>query len=107
MISSIEALKELRIFLLGYKIEIHNDYKNLVYGTTLMASDCLRRWKLILKRACPGDELHPGIRKIVVDNMNRMPMIDDDIEVKKRKYERSLLQEVHLHVQETSLKIVH
>ena len=48
-----------------------------------MASDCLIRWRLILEEY--GVEIHyiPGIEDIVADAMSRIPMIDDDIEVKQ------------------------
>ena len=48
-----------------------------------MASDRLMRWMLILKEY--GSKIHyvPGLENIVVDSMNRIPIIDDDIEVKQ------------------------
>ena len=44
-------------------MEIHTDHKNLVHETTLMASDCLMRWWVIIEEY--GLEIHyiPGPEK--------------------------------------------
>ena len=44
-----ETLKEFKTILLGYKIEVHTDHKNLVHETFLMSSDRVMRWRLIIE----------------------------------------------------------
>ena len=83
MLNIIETLKEFCTILLGYKIEVHADHKKIMHKTTLMASDFLMRWGLILEDYGPGMHYVPGPESIVVDDMSRIPMIDNDAEVKK------------------------
>ena len=46
LLSIIELLKEYRNMLLGYKIILHTDHKNLIYPKE--TSLRVKRWKLIL-----------------------------------------------------------
>ena len=83
MLSIAETLKEFRTILLGYKIEVHTDHKNLVHETILMAFDRLMRWRLSLEEYSPEIHYIPGPENIVADAMSRIPMVDDDIKVKQ------------------------
>ena len=83
LLSIVEFLKECCAILLGYKIEFHADHKNLVHKITLTTSDRLMRWRLILKEYSPEMHYIPEPENIVADDMITIPMIDDDVEVKK------------------------
>ena len=56
------------------------------------------RWRLILEQYDPESHYISGLENIVADNISRLPMIYDDVEVKNSKHARFLLQEGHLHV---------
>ena len=49
LLSIVETLKEFKTILLGYKIEVHTVYKNLVHETFLMSSVHVMQWRLIIE----------------------------------------------------------
>ena len=53
MLSIVETIKEFKTILLGYKIEIHTDHKNLLHEALLMLSNRAMRWRLIIKKYGP------------------------------------------------------
>ena len=83
LLSIVETLKKSRTISLGYKIEVHTNHKNLVHETTLMASDRLMRWRLIIEMYIPEIYYILGLENIVVHAMGRTPMIDDNIKDKQ------------------------
>ena len=48
-----ECLKEFRHMLLGHKLQVHIDYKNLTYGDTKYANDCVLCQSLVLEEYSP------------------------------------------------------
>ena len=49
LLSIVETLREFKNILLGYEIEVWTDHNNLVHETTLMSSDRVMRWRLIIE----------------------------------------------------------
>ena len=78
LLSIVETLKEFKTILLGYKIEVHTDHKNLVHETFLMSSDRVMRWRLIIEEYGPEIFYIPGPKNIVADALSRLPKNDDD-----------------------------
>ena len=72
-----------------------------------MASDLLMQWILILEYYGPKIYYITEPENTVADDMRRIPMVEDNAEVKLSYDGRSLLQEVHLNVYKTQLDIVH
>ena len=91
---------------MGYKIEFRTDHNNLLHKNTLVASNFLMRWRLILDQYGPDLHYIPVLKRLVADSLSRISMIDDDVEVNNRTHTRSLLQEGHLQAQEILLKRV-
>ena len=81
--SIIAILLEFHTILLGCKIEIHTGHKNLVHETTLMKSDYIMRWRLLLEEYDLEMHYIPGPETIVADTMSRIPVIEYDVEVKQ------------------------
>ena len=83
LLSNVETLKEFKTILLGYKIEIFTDHKNLVHETTLMSSDRCMRWRLIIEEYGPDIIYIPGPDNVVADALSRLPRVDNDTDVKQ------------------------
>ena len=71
-----ETLKEYRNILLGQKIIVHTDHKNLVYKH--FHTERVMRWRLIIEEF--GPELHyiKGENNVVADTLSRMEISNDD-----------------------------
>ena len=72
LLSIVETLKEFRTILLGQRIIVHTDHKNLVCKT--FNTERVMRWRLILEEY--GPELHyiKGENNIVADALSRLEM---------------------------------
>ena len=68
MISIVETLKEFRIILLGQRLKIYSDHKNL----TCKNSNTDRRlwWIVIIEEDSPDNEYIPGAKNIVADTLS-------------------------------------
>jgi hypothetical protein len=75
LLSIVETLKEFRNILLGHKIVVHTDHKNLTCKN--FNTERVMRWRLILEEY--GPELHyiKGEQNIVADALSRLDMTDD------------------------------
>ena len=88
-LSIVETLREFKTILLGYKIEIHTDHKNLVHETLLMLSDRVMRWRLIIEEYGPKIFYIPGPNNVVADALSRLPTMDETPIINK-KYARTV-----------------
>ena len=74
LLSIVECLREFKNILLGYEIEIWTDHKNLTHETTLMSSDRVMRWRLIIEEYGPTLKYIEGESNVVADALTRLPM---------------------------------
>ena len=74
LLSIVEYLREFKNILLGYEIEIWTDHKNLTHETTLMSSDRVMRWRLIIEEYGPTLKYIEGESNVVADALTRLPM---------------------------------
>ena len=69
-----ETLKEFRNILLGQKIEVHTDHKNLIYKN--FNTERVMRWRLILEEYNPTLMYIKGENNVVTDALSRLPMLE-------------------------------
>jgi hypothetical protein len=73
LLSIVETLKEFKNILLGHKIIVHTDHKNLVYKT--FNTERVMRWRLILEEFGPELRYIKGEHNIVADALSRLEMM--------------------------------
>lgn len=78
LLSIVETLKEFRNILLGQKLIVHMDHKNILYDN--LANDRIVRWRLLLEEYGP-EYLHvAGKDNIMADALSRMDATFSDEE---------------------------
>jgi hypothetical protein len=70
LLSIVETLKEFCNILLGQRIIVHTDHKNIVYGN--LSNDRIARWRLLLEEYGPTYVHVKGTDNIVADALSRM-----------------------------------
>jgi len=70
LLSIVETLKEFRNILLGQKVIVHTDHKNIVYGN--LSNDRIARWRLLLEEFGPEYVHIAGKENVVADALSRM-----------------------------------
>jgi len=77
LLSIVETLKEFRNIVLGQKVIIHTDHKNIVYGN--LSNDRIVRWHLLLEEFGPEYQHIAGKDNVVADALSRLDIdIDND-----------------------------
>ena len=71
LLSIVEILKEFRTILLGQKIIVYTDHKNLIYND--LQTDRVLRWRLLLEEFGVDIRYIKGVRNIVADVLSRYP----------------------------------
>ena len=72
LLSIVETLKEFRNILLGYKIIVHTDHKNLEHDSQNMESQRALRWRLLIEEFNPTFKYIKGENNIVADALSRL-----------------------------------
>ena len=70
LLSIVETLKEFRNILLGQKLVVHTDHKNLLYQK--MATDRIIRWRLLLEEYGATFQHVKGEKNVVADALSRL-----------------------------------
>ena len=79
LLSIVETLKEFRNILLGQKLIVHTDHKNILYDCDL-SNDRLARWRHILEEYGPEYVHISGAENVVADALSRMEKSSDIME---------------------------
>ena len=80
LLSIVETLKEFRNILLGQKIKIYTDHKNLVHESEMKTSQRVMRWRLLLEEYGPEIVYIKGKANVVADALSRLPRQGDIVE---------------------------
>jgi len=70
LLAIVETLKEFRNILLGQRITVYTDHKNLTYKN--FTTDRVMRWRLILEEYSPNLIYLAGEKNIVADGLSRL-----------------------------------
>ena len=73
LLSIVETLKEFRSMLLGARLRIHTDHKNLTYELTAFQTQRVLRWRLYLEEYGPQFFYRKGPLNPVADAFSRVP----------------------------------
>ena len=73
LLSIVECVKEFRNILFGYHIRVFLDHKNLVHAATMLQSQRVMWWRLILEEFGPDIQHIKGEDNIVADAISRLP----------------------------------
>ncbi len=71
LLSIVEILKEFRTILLGQKIIVYTDHKNLIYNN--LQTDRVLRWRLLLEEYGVDIRYIKGEKNTVADVLSRYP----------------------------------
>ena len=80
LLSIVETVKDFRNILLGQRIKVFTDYKNLVHESELKMSQRVMRWGLLLEENGPEIEYIKGPKNVVADALSRLPKQDDIVD---------------------------
>ena len=78
LLSIVETLKEFRNILLGHRITVHTDHKNLTYKN--FNTERVMRWRLALEEYGPDLRYVKGTENVVADALSRLDM-DENSEI--------------------------
>ena len=77
LLSIVETLKEFRNILLGQKIVVHTDHKNLTCKN--FNTERVMRWRLILEEYGPELRYIKGEHNVVADALSRLDLVDNPL----------------------------
>ncbi len=91
LLSIVETLKEFRTILLGHRVIVHTDHKNLVCKN--FNTERVMRWRLILEEYGPELNYIKGENNIVADALSRLEMTPDVEPITDNDYAECLAAE--------------
>ena len=75
LLAIVETLREYRSILLGQKIVVYTDHKNLTFAN--FTTDSVTRWRVIVEEYGPKIVYLPGKTNIIADALSSLPMIEN------------------------------
>ena len=72
LLAIVETLKEFRNILLGQRIVVYTDHKNLTYR--VFNTERVMRWRLICEEYGPELRYVPGVTNVVADTLSRLQL---------------------------------
>ena len=93
LLSIVETLKDFRAILLGQRLRIYTDHKNLTcnFSTT----DRVLRWRLILEEYGPYVEYIKGEKNIVADGISRILLNINQQTTQNSTYQQEIMSEIN------------
>ena len=72
LLSIVETFKEFRTILLGSRICVHSDHKNLTHQLTDFTTQCILRWRLLLKEFNPTFLYKAGSDNVLANALSQV-----------------------------------
>ena len=89
LLAIVETLKEFCKILLGQKIRIYTDHKNLIYAN--QNTECVMRWRLIIEEYSPELIYLKGESNVAADALSCLPIETNDIDLETLMYDNAIL----------------
>ena len=89
----VETPKEFRYILLGLKLRIFTNNRNLI--CEFLNTDIILRWRIILNEYGPDIEYVKGDKNIVVDTLSRLPLNGNQDTTQKSTYQEENVSEIN------------
>ena len=86
LLGVVETLKEFRCILLGHKIKVFTDHKNLEYVNSTATSQRAMRWRVLLEEFGPQITYIKGVHNTVADEISRLDRHVDNIAPYKTRH---------------------
>jgi RNase H-like domain found in reverse transcriptase len=84
LLSIVETLQEYCTNLLGHIIKAYTDHKNFTFNN--FTTDCVRRWRLIVKQYGPKITYINGCKNVVADTLSRYPHLEETLPDKEEVF---------------------
>ena len=75
----VETLRTFRTMLLGAKIVVKTDHKNLTHKLSSFTTQRVMCWRLLLEEFGPIFEYKKGVENVIADALSRVPTLDEKV----------------------------
>ena len=79
LLSVVETLRTFRSMLLGTKITVYTDHKNLTHKLSTFTTQRVMRWRLLLEEFGPEFAYKKGSENVIADALSRVPTADENM----------------------------
>ena len=79
LLSVVETLRTFCSMLLGAKITVHTDHKNLTHKLSTFTTQRVMRWRLLLEEYGPKFAYKKGSENCIADALSRVPTLDENV----------------------------
>ena len=73
LLSIVETFRQFRSMLLGAKLFVYTDHRNLTHKLSQFTTQCVLRWRLFLEEYGPTFAYLPGPQNVIADALARVP----------------------------------
>ena len=80
LLSVVETLRTFRSMLLGARIKVFTDHKNLTHKLSSYSTQRVMRWRILIEEFGPTFEYKKGNENVIADAMSRVPTKDENDE---------------------------